>query len=75
MISNVIQSKQPDRQSIRLRQYDYASQAAYFVTICTYQRESNLAEVKDGKTWQTDAGKIVERTWNRLPWFFTSVSS
>lgn len=31
--------RQPQRRSIRLKNYDYAQPGAYFVTICTYQRE------------------------------------
>jgi putative transposase len=35
----------PQRRSIRLRGYDYAQPGAYFVTICTYQRERCLGSV------------------------------
>ncbi len=44
-----------NRQSMRLRDYDYTTAGAYFVTICTHGRELIL----DG----VDLAHAVERTW------------
>ena len=35
----------PKRKSIRLKHYDYSQNGAYFVTICTHQRECLLGEI------------------------------
>jgi hypothetical protein len=37
------------RSSIRLKEYDYAKTGAYFVTICTWQRQGFLGEVVNGE--------------------------
>ncbi len=37
------------RRSIRLKDYDYSQPGAYFITICTYNRECLLGEIMDGK--------------------------
>ena len=35
----------PQRKNLRLRNFDYSSAGAYFVTICTQNREKILSEV------------------------------
>ncbi|WP_429884289.1 hypothetical protein [Geoalkalibacter halelectricus] len=37
------------RHSLRLKNYDYAREGAYFVTICTSRRLGMLGEVIEGK--------------------------
>jgi len=37
------------RRSIRLKGYDYASAGAYFVTLCTHERQSLLGQVNEGE--------------------------
>ena len=37
------------RRSIRLPQYDYAQPGAYFVTICTHERECVLGDIVHGR--------------------------
>ena len=39
----------PQRKSIRLKGYDYSSNGAYFVTICTYNRECLLGDIVVGQ--------------------------
>lgn len=52
-----------DRQSIRPDDYDYASEGAYFITICAFQRECLFGEVvKDGVFLNT-LGCVVETDW------------
>jgi len=55
------------RRSIRLRGYDYTRAGAYFVTICTHNREWVFGDVVDGTMQLNDAGRIVYDTWNDLP--------
>ena len=54
------------RRSIRLRNYDYRSDGAYFVTLCTYQRECLFGEVVDAEVRLNDAGTCVETICNSL---------
>jgi REP element-mobilizing transposase RayT len=55
------------RQTLRLRTYHYASDGAYFVTICTQDRANVLARVGGGKTHPTAAGRMVLDAWLHLP--------
>jgi putative transposase len=55
------------RRSIRLQGYNYAQAGAYFVTICTQNRECLFGEVVDGAMILNDAGRMVEAIWDRLP--------
>jgi len=44
------------RRSIRLKEYDYSRAGAYFVTICTQNRECLFGEITDGEMVLNDAG-------------------
>ncbi|MBF0104319.1 MAG: transposase [Deltaproteobacteria bacterium] len=55
------------RRSIRLKGYDYSQQGAYFVTICSHDRECLFGEIVDGKMVLNDVGKIVETCWHNIP--------
>ena len=37
------------RRSIRLKEYDYSSAGAYFVTVCTKDRRCFFGELKSGE--------------------------
>ncbi|PSM45690.1 transposase [Chroococcidiopsis sp. CCALA 051] len=60
-------SKIHHRQSIRLRGYDYSQAGAYFITICTYQRECIFGEVVDCQMRLNKVGCIVAEEWLRSP--------
>lgn len=51
------------RHSIRLREYDYSSDGAYFVTICTWQRECLFGDIVDGEMRLNDMGNIILTEW------------
>jgi len=55
------------RRSIRLRDYDYAQAGAYFITICTYQRECLFGSVDAGVLTLNDWGRLAETEWLRTP--------
>jgi len=61
------------RRSIRLRGYDYARCAVYFVTLCSKHRECVFGEVVDGRVELSDAGRVVVDTWNELPRHYAGV--
>ena len=54
------------RRSIRVPGYDYSQPGAYFVTICTRQREDLFGEITDDEMRLNDYGKIVKTTWQDL---------
>ena len=56
----------PNRQSIRLADYDYSSKGAYFVTICTHNRSCLFGEIIDGNMSLNDAGRMLESVWNEI---------
>ena len=53
------------RRSIRLRQYNYAQEGAYFVTICTHKRQCLLGTIADGVAQLNECGEIVRDEWLR----------
>ncbi len=61
------------RRSIRLSGYDYAQHGAYFVTVCTHDRQCLLGAVVDGGMELNDLGRIVRETWDALPSRFPSI--
>ena len=48
------------RRSIRLKGYDYSQSGAYFVTICTWQRECLLGDIINGEMRLNEYGIIIE---------------
>lgn len=63
----------PQRKSPRLQDYDYSQDGAYFVTICSYQREMLFGEISDGAMFPNSAGKIASEIWNTIPQHYPDV--
>jgi len=61
------------RHSTRLKGYDYALPGAYFVTVCTYQREYLLGRIESGRIVLSDAGEMVQRCWENTAHHFPFV--
>ena len=59
--------KRRRRYSLRLKGFDYAQLGAYFITICTRNRECFLGNVEDGKMSLSDAGRLANAVWKQLP--------
>lgn len=59
--------------SARLQHWDYGSDALYFVTICTQNREHYFGEIADGKINLSDTGKMASRFWSEIPNHFPFV--
>ena len=53
--------------SARLKTWDYSSNAAYFITLCTQNREHYFGEIQDGKIQLSTIGKIVETEGIKTP--------
>ncbi|RIH74978.1 Transposase IS200 like protein [Calidithermus terrae] len=64
----------PNRRSPRLRGFDYAQEAAYFVTVCTHGREPLFGEVVGGEMRLSEIGDIVWWEWHRSEWLRDEVS-
>ena len=70
------ENKLPKRKELRIKQYDYSSRGAYFITICTKNREKTLSRIAfpvgvgalddppsvfDAQIVLTEIGQIVEK--------------
>lgn len=62
------------RRSIRLKGYDYSQAGAYFVTICTKDKECLLGEVANGEMQLNNMGAIVQQCWNNIPRHFPNTA-
>ena len=54
------------RRSIRLRGYDYSQSGAYFVTMCTRNREHLFGEIENGDMRLNNVGRMVDQWWHEL---------
>jgi len=51
------------RRSIRLKDYDYAQDGAYFVTVCTDEKRCIFGDIVDGQMRLNSLGCIVRDEW------------
>ncbi|MCL5429193.1 MAG: transposase [Chloroflexi bacterium] len=67
----------PNRQSIRLLEYDYSRGGAYFVTICVAGMHNKLGEVVKGDMKLNELGTIATNTWpdvhEKYPVIYTDI--
>jgi len=63
------------RRSIRLKDYDYTTAGAYFVTIVTHGRKCLFGEISGGVMQSNDAGRMVREAWDELSNHYASVES
>jgi len=52
-----------ERKLLRLKGYEYSQPGAYFITICTQNRECFFGNIDNGKMVLNECGKIVEQQW------------
>ncbi|WP_396167789.1 transposase [Flavobacterium sp.] len=53
--------------SSRLQTWDYGTNGAYFITICTQSREHFFGVVQNGTMQLSETGKIAEQLWIEIP--------
>jgi REP element-mobilizing transposase RayT len=53
--------------SSRLQTWDYGTNGAYFITICTQNREHFFGVVQNGTMQLSETGKIAEQLWIEIP--------
>jgi REP element-mobilizing transposase RayT len=51
------------RRSIRLREYDYSRQGAYFLTLCTWERKCIFGRIQQDDIVLSPWGEIVKEEW------------
>ena len=61
------------RRSVRLKDYDYSQQGAYFVTICAKNRACLFGEIVDGAMCLNQSGESIQRIWYELPNRYTNL--
>ena len=61
------------RRSIRLKGYDYSQSGAYFVTLCTQNRECLFGDIQNGVIRLNDAGWMVWHWYAALSKKFTDI--
>jgi putative transposase len=57
----------PNRRSIRMPEYDYSRNGAYFVTVSTTQRLALVGAFEDGEFRFSDIGQVVDAAWQDSP--------
>lgn len=53
----------PDRKVVRLKAWDYSTQAYYFATICSHEKRCIFGKIKNGRSLLSEVGRIVEEEW------------
>ena len=54
------------RRSVRLPGYDYGAPAAYFVTICAFDRVPLFGECQEGVVRLSEAGRVAAAEWRNV---------
>ena len=62
------------RRSVRIKNYDYASDGYYFITICTKNKIEYFGEIINGKMVLNECGKIADQCWREIPEHFPDAS-
>ncbi|RJQ32125.1 MAG: transposase [Actinobacteria bacterium] len=71
-----------NRQSIRLKKYDYSLPGAYFVTVCTHRRQFTLGQIVNvgagprgcPQMILNNIGQMVDKTWNEIPNYYHDIN-
>ena len=56
--------------STRLQTWDYSKNGAYFITICTQNREHFFGNIQNGTMQLSEIGKLAEQYWLEIPKHF-----
>ncbi|NUO08167.1 MAG: transposase [Candidatus Brocadia sp.] len=61
------------RRSIRLKEYDYSRNGAYFITVCVYDKKCIFGKIINESVELTHIGKMVNDFWYEIPNHFKNV--
>ena len=64
---------QPKRKSQRKHGYAYSQPGYYAVTICTQNRSCLSGVIDDGDMLLNDAGRMIDKTWNEIPYHSSGI--
>jgi len=65
--------KKYHRKSTRLKGWDYSQPGAYFVTVCTRNRECLFGEIRNDEMELNGLGEIILERWSRIPRHFKNI--
>jgi len=57
----------PNRQTIRLKGYDYSSPGAYFITFNAKDFYCYFGDIHEGIMYLSESGEIIDKIWNEIP--------
>jgi REP element-mobilizing transposase RayT len=63
-----------NRQSHRLKNYDYGQRGLYFLTICCQNRENMFGYIADKTMFLNDAGKMIEKWYEEIHGKFPNIN-
>jgi len=61
-----LNKKLPNRQSIRLKGYDYSQPGFYFITICTKNRAHAFGKINSGAMFLNEFGRVARDEWGNI---------
>lgn len=61
------------RRSIRLKEYDYTNSGAYFITVCTWNRECIFGKIVNAEIKLSPVGEIAQQEWYNISSRFPDV--
>ena len=72
MMVNDMDNELPKRKELRLKNFDYSTPSAYFITVCTHNRKNTLSHIvgaihETPETKLTKYGEIVDVFINNIP--------
>jgi REP element-mobilizing transposase RayT len=65
----------PQRCNIGLHSYDYTWHGAYFVTICTHDKQSLFGNIIDNRMSLNPCGEIADSSWKDIPRHYPEVKN
>jgi len=63
------------RHSVRMADYDYSRQGAYFITVCVQDRAPLLGRIAQGEIQDNAAGRMVREAWQGLSEWYPGVET
>ena len=63
-----------NRRSTRLTGYNYSQAGAYFLTLCSLDRQCIFGDILDGNVKLNEYGKIIHACWHHLPQRYSRAS-
>ncbi len=69
------QGEQYYKGSLRLPEYDYSQNGAYFVTLVAYKRQHLFGKMIQGEMKLSEIGKLIYGTWQEIPTHFYNVTN